>query len=203
MRNQLKAALVVEAVVLVIALVFSILYVVMGWARTSHVLDVLLIVTWVLVAVVLLFVFRSRTLVREEMVRRFYLSKDWIYNHEIGYAPIGEVVPDNDAYEFVTFAGDALGRMSYGYDLKDAPQNFEPEYLITSTVFDFHLIGEEGDPQDQGVVIDQWEGVLERIRPNGKGGHDYEEIGTYENAKELALLLDSNGVMDSIGMDAR
>jgi hypothetical protein len=93
--------------------------------------------------------------------------------------------------------------MSYGYDLKDAPQNFEPEYLITSTVFDFHLIGEEGDPQDQGVVIDQWEGVLERIRPNGKGGHDYEEIGTYENAKELALLLDSNGVMDSIGIDAR
>ena len=203
MHNQLKAAIVVEAIVLVIAFVFSILYVVMDWSRTSHVLDVLLVVVWVLVAAALLLLFRSRSHVREEMVRRFYLSHDWIYNHEIGYAPYNQIIPDGDAYEFVTFAGAALARMSYGFEVAHAPQNFEPEYLIASNVFEYHLIGDDEDPDDQGVVIDSWEGTLQRVFLNNKGAHTYEDAGSFTNAKELALLLDNCGAIDSYASDVR
>lgn len=189
MGRGLRTAIAVEAVVLVVAFAFSIAYFVMGWYRASHAPTVVLIVLWVLVAAALLFVFWARTLKREEMVRRFYLNKDWIYNHEIGYAPVAKIVPDGDAYELVTFAAESLAQMSYGFEVADPPENFKPDYLVSSSSFHFHKIeAEEGEDAD-GVVIDTWAGMLQRISHDGNG-NDPEEIGTFENAAELARLLE-------------
>ena len=204
MRNQLRAAIIVEIVVLIVAFGFSIMYVMLGWYRSSHVLDVLLVVLWVLVAAALLLVFRSRSLTREEMIRRFYLSRDWVYNHEIGYAPFSQIVPDGDSYEFVSFAGDALARMSYGFEVADAPDNFEPEFLIQSWRFSYHLIGDgEDDADEQGVVIDRWRGTLQKVELAADGSHTYTQLGSFKNAKELAMLLDGNGAFGIYAQDGR
>ena len=198
MHKQLKIALIVEAIVLVIAAGFSIFYFVMGLYHSSRVLDVLLVILWVIVAFVLLLWFRSRSFVREAMVRRFYLSHDWVYNHEIGYAPLSQIIPDGDAYEFVTFAADALAKMSYGFEVADAPTDFVPEYLITSARFECHLIGDDADPADKGVVIDRWQGALKRVKDKGNGTHEFEELGKYSGAIELAHLLEEAGAVDTM-----
>lgn len=195
MNGQLKAAIIVEAIVLAVALAFSVVYFTMGLYQSSNVLDVMLVVLWILVAVVLLVVFWSRSHVREEMVRRFYLSHDWIYNHEIGYAPLDQIMPERDAYEFVTFAADALARMSYGFEVASAPDDFQPEYLISSKSFSYHLIGNEDDPDDNSVVIDKWKGTLHSVQVNEQGGHTYTKVGDYSNAKELARLIDTNNAI--------
>lgn len=191
MRNQLKAAIAVEIVVLVIALGFSVFYVANNLYRTSHALDVLLVVLWVLVAAIGLLVFRSRTLVREEMVRRFYLSADGLYNHEIGYAPLSKLAPEHDTYELVMFAAEALAKMSYGFEVAVPPEGFEPKFMISSRTFNFHLVGDEEEPEYASVVIDQWKGVLYKVELVKSGNHSYTELGTFDNAKELARLLDN------------
>lgn len=195
MGKGLRSAIIVEAVVLVFALLFSVYYFMRGMYRPGHAMDVLLIVAWVLVAAAGLFIFWQRSLLREEMIRRFYLSKDWVYNHEIGYAPLKQVMPDGDAYGFVTFAADSLAHMSYGFEVADTPSDFVPELLISSDTFRFHLSG-DGEPDsddDASAVIDQWEGTLQLAHPDGNGGHTYTELGTYSNARELARLLEDNG----------
>lgn len=196
MHNQLKAAIMVEAAVLLVAFAFSIAYFVMGWYRSSHVLDVILVVLWILVAGVLLVVFRQRSIVREEMVRRFYLSHDWIYNHEIGYAPISKIMPDRDVYEFVTFAAESLARMSYGFEVALAPDDFNPELVISTKQFRFRLIDDEGGPADDSVVIDEWTGTLQRVIETDATPR-FEEIGAYSNAKELSRLLLNTGIIES------
>ena len=197
MHSQLKAAIIVEITVLAIAFAFSIFYFAMGLYRSSHVLDILLVVLWVLVAGILLYVFKQRSNLREEMVRRFYLSHHWMYNHEIGYAPIGEIMPDFDAYEFVAFAADALARMSYGFDVASAPDDFKPEFLISTKDFLFHLVDDEETSDEGSVVIDKWAGTFHKIETSGNGKQVYTEIGTFKNAKELSRLIESNGVIDS------
>ena len=201
MRNQMKAVIAVEIVVLVAALCFTVFYVANGLYRTSHVLDVLLVVLWVLVAAALLLVFRSRSLVREEMRRRFYLSREWIYNHEIGYTPTPKVDASDGCYSSVMYYAEALARMSYDFEVAEAPTDFEPAYLVKSTTFLFHLVGEAGDPEDRSVVIDQWEGVLQKVDRNPSGRHTYTDVGAFTNAKELARLLEGVLFADEVGQD--
>ena len=129
MRNQFRAALIVEVVVLVVALGFSIVYFGMGLYRHGAVLDVVLVLVWVLFAAVLLLVYRQRMIERERLMRRFYLSHDWAYNTEIGYAPLSRIVPDGDPYELVTFVAESLARMSYGFEVADAPEDVSPDFL--------------------------------------------------------------------------
>ena len=195
MRSQLKAAFVVEAIVLIVALVFSVVYFVMGLYKSSRTLDVLLVIVWVLVGAVLLLAYRSRLRERDKLVRRFYLSRDWMYNHEIGYAPLSQIAPDRDPYEFVTFAAEALARMSYGFEVADAPSDFSPEYMITSSQFRFHFAGEGKSPDEKSVVIDRWKGALQRVVVGPDGARKAEPIDTYANAKQLAVLLGSNEIL--------
>lgn len=191
MHQQMKAVIIVEAIVLVCALGFSIFYVANGLYRTSHLLDVTLVVLWVLVAGVFLLLFRSRENARERMVRRFYLSPEWIYNHEIGYAPLSELSSDLDMYGLVMFAADALAHMSYGFEVANAPTDFQPSFVIESEVFLFHLVGEEADPENSSVVVDQWKGTLQQVKHSSNGEQEFIEIGSFSNAKQLAELLDT------------
>ena len=191
MHQQMKAVLIVEAIVLVCALGFSIFYFANGLYRTSHLLDVTLVVLWVLVAGVLLLLFRSRENAREHLMRRFYLSPEWIYNHEIGYAPISKFSPDMDMYGLVMFAANALAHMSYGFEVANAPADFKPSFIIDSEVFLFHLVGEEDEPENASVVVDEWKGTLQQIIHSSSGEPEYVEIGSFSNAKQLAELLDT------------
>ena len=192
MGKGLKTAIAVEIVVLVVAFVFSIVYFSRGLYHTSHLHTVALVALWVLVAAALLFVFWSRSLKREEMIRRFYFNRDWIYNHEIGYAPVSQIAPDLDPYELVTFAADSLARMSYGFEVAEAPEDFNPTYLVTSSAFQYHKPyvedGDEAD-DDSSVVVDRWTGSLVRIT-DSDDENDYESVGTFTNARELARLLE-------------
>lgn len=182
MKSNLRAALLVEAVVLVAALALSVAYFVLGLHETNQFLSVVLIILWVLFAAILLFVFWSRSMTREEMVRRFYLNSQWIYNHEIGYAPIDKIVPDGDAYEFVTFAADSLARMSYGFEVADVPQDFQPEFLISSSVFRTHTIqtdddgfvSEEEAAEDVAAAAEAAEGVAANAKAAGGVAADAE-----------------------------
>ena len=119
-----------------------------------------------------------------------------MYNFEIGYAPLEEVVPDRDSYEIVMFAADALARMSYGFDVAHAPENLKPTHMLSSMSFKFHLGGENvDDDDDKSVVIDQWRGTLQSISRTESGDYTYKSVGSFTNAKELARLLDANDVL--------
>lgn len=167
------------------AIVYTALYLFLGLYRIDRWQSFLLIALWVVVVIGLFAFFRQRSLVREEMIRRYYISDSWIYNHEIGYAPLEQIVPSGNVYDFVTFAAESLAEMSYGFDVADAPDDFNPKYLVTSQKFSFHRSG-------GGIVIDQWKGKLLQIDGDGDDG---DELGTFSNAGELAVLLDERCVL--------
>ena len=169
--NQVKAALAIVAVVLVVAFAFTAYYFANGLYLRAHPLDAVLVILWVIVAAALLVVFRARALSREE------------------------VVPDRDSYEIVLFAADALARMSYGFDVAHAPEDFKPTHMLSSMIFKYHLVGEDVDDEDKSVVIDQWRGTLQKITRTESDDYSYESVGSFSNAKELARLLDANDVL--------
>ena len=194
MSKELRTAIIVEVIVLVVALVFSIVYFSQNLYQAHRLHTIALVALWVLVAAVLLFVFWTRSLKRVEMIRRFYFNEDWVYNHEIGYAPVSQIVPDRDTYELVTFAADSLAHMSYGFEVAEAPQDFRPLFLVTSTAFEVHTPYDEGGGDGNGqddapVVIDRWAGSLLRVT-DSDNEKDYKVVGTFENARELARLLE-------------
>lgn len=194
MEKNLKAAIAVQIVVLVTA--FS--FLVHSFARIGRpptMQTVLLVMAGVFIAFLLMCVVWYLTLQREVLVRRFFLSRDWVYNHEIGYAPISMVVGEAGAYDFVAFAADALAMMAYGFDVAEAPNDFEPILVIDSVVFLFHLSGDEEGEEDDGVVVDEWRGVLRRVSRRPIGKHRYATIAEFDNAGELARLLDEEGAI--------
>ena len=154
----------------------------------------------------LLSVMWYRTLQREVLVRRFFVSRDWVYNHEIGYAPVSKVIGEAGAYDFVAFAADALAMMDYGFDVAETPSNFEPTFVIDSAVFLFHLSGTDdsdpaGDDGDEGVVVDEWRGVLRRVNHRPIGKKRYTSVGEFDNAGELAHLLDEEDAFASLEVE--
>lgn len=188
MRKQTIASLVVGAALLVAAMAYTLcyayfdLYLVDRWQTT------LLVMLWAGFAAALVALFVDRSRLREEMLRRYYLSPEWVYNHEIGYARLSQAAPNGDAYEFVTFAADALIEMSYGFEVAETPNDFQPEYMVSTSVFKVRQTGD-------GAVVAQWKGALNRVvsDPNGKRGTF--ELGHFENAAELAQLLVQNEVL--------
>lgn len=200
MGKGLTVAVVIEAIVLVVAFVITAMFLLFGFGRANPVLNVLLVVLWVVVAGLLLFVFWWRSLLREEMLRQFFVADDWVYNHEIGYAPMKRIVPNGDAYRFVTFAADALAKMSYGFEVAEAPEEFHPRFLISSKEFHYHFSGgddEDGEGSD-GVVVDHWRGSLELIQSGAYDVANYIEVGEFENAWDLARLLEDNGAFGEL-----
>ena len=188
MRKYLKSALLVEALVLVAAGVFFVIFLVSGIGHDQPVLNVAIVLAGVVAVWLLMAVLIRRTLLREALVRRFYVSPDWIYNHEIGYAPLRRVIPDGNVYDLVFFAAEALAHMSYGFEVADAPASFEPRYIIESNVFLFHATDDPDDP-DGGVVVDAWQGMLRQVIDPDAGEAGLRDIAHFSNAGELARLL--------------
>jgi hypothetical protein len=167
----------------------------MGWNGPYPQLQTVMVVLWIAAAVTLFGLFQARSHKRQELVRRFFLSPDWAYNHEIGYVPLSEIV-HNKPYDFVLFAGNVLAKMSYGYTVAEAPKDFTPTFLITSSKFSFHLMGESRDPDEGGVVIDKWSGEVFRVERTEVGELSYSHIEDFSNPRDLAIILDMNGAFD-------
>ena len=204
MGRGLKFAIFVQIVLLVGAVMFLLAYPYVGLGRALTMESLLLSLTIVAVIGGLSALLWKHTLLREALVRRFYISPDWIHNHEIGYAPLRQIVPDGDAYDFVTFAAEALARMSYGFEVATPPEVFEPQLVIDSYVFHFHTTGQD-DPdapgEEDGVVVDEWQGVLRRVDDLDKGDKGLSELCRFNNAGELARLLDDYTAL-TLGSDA-
>ena len=78
MGKGVRIGIIVEAIVLVAAIILSLAYFRMGLFRSDKGFDIWLLIVWVLVAAILLFILWSRSLTREELVRRFYLSDEGV-----------------------------------------------------------------------------------------------------------------------------
>ena len=148
MGKGVRIGIIVEAIVLVAAIILSLAYFRMGLFRSDKGFDIWLLIVWVLVAAILLFILWSRSLTREE-----------------------------------------LTTMSYGFEVADVPDDFRPKFIISTNSFQFHNSGED---DDGGAVIDQWKGSLTRVGVPGDEA-SYTDLGSYENVRELARLLEDNG----------
>ena len=185
MRKQAFASLVLGIILLVAALAYTICYAYFHLYVIDHWRNIVVIVLWALAAAVLAIAFVERSHTREELIRRYYLSPEWIYNYEIGYARLSQAVPSGDAYEFVSFAADSLVEMSYGFEVAEAPTDFEPEFMVSTTTFKVRHTGD-------GAVVSVWKGSLHRVVSDADGNRGTYEIGSFENAAELARLLEQN-----------
>lgn len=188
MRRQSIASLVIGVVVLAAAIAYTLSYAYFHLYVIDHWRNILVVALWAVAAAALAIWFVQRSREREELIRRYYLSHDWVYNHEIGYARIAQAIPDGDAYEFVTFAADSLVEMSYGFDVAEAPEDFEPEFMVSTTTFQVRHTGD-------GAVVSQWKGSLHRVVSDSDGQRGTYEIGAFGNAAELAQLLEQNGAI--------
>lgn len=188
MGKGLKSAIAAQALVLGAAMLFLLAFLRWGIGRDQAFLNVSLVFVTVLTCALLLAVLWRHTLLREALVRRFYVSSDWIYNHEIGYAPLTRIAAHDNAFAFVVFAADALAHMSYGFDVAEAPASFAPRFVIDSRIFLFH----EGD-EDGGIVIDEWRGILRRVVDTSRGERGLTDLATFDDAGKLALLLERHG----------
>ena len=188
MEKSLRQAVLVQALLLAASLLFLVAFFRFGLGRDHALLNIALVLLGIVAGGLLLVLLWRRTLEREMLVRRFFVSPTWIYNHEIGFAPLAQVVPDGDVYAFVTFAANALARMSYGFEVAETPDPFEPQFLIDSRVFLFHTSGDA----DEGVVIDEWQGTLSRMSPAGST-EEPAKLADFEDAGALARLLEAFG----------
>ena len=185
MRKQSIAGLVIVILLLLAAIIYTLCYAYFRLFVIDHWRNILVLVLWAAVAVVAVAWFVNSSKTREELLRRYYLSHEWVYNHEIGYARLSQAVPDGDAYEFVSFAADSLVEMSYGFDVAEAPDNFEPEFMVSTTNFQVRRTGD-------GAVVSRWQGSLHRVVSDPNGTRGTYEIAEFKNAAELAQLLEQN-----------
>lgn len=202
MGKGLRQAIALEAAVLACAVAFLLLFLRTRLGHGHPVLNLVLVALGVILAGLLLAALWRRTLERERMVRRFYVSDHWIYNHEIGFAPMERIAAGGDAFGFVTFAADALARMSYGFEVANPPSEFSPTLVIDSPVFLFHEYDDEGDGEDgevdRSVVVDEWAGLLRSIPHDARSARDFTDLGEFGNAAQLARLLEDNGAFDAV-----
>lgn len=162
-----------------------------GVQRVDKGMNLLLIVLGVAVAAIAIDFLQGRARNREKIIQRFYFSSDGIYNYEIGYAPFERVNETEDALQFATFAAVSLVNMSYGFDVVEPPEDFKPEFILTTEKLKFHRVDNE---EDGAVVIDVWQGKLLRMETPGDETKT-EVVGAYKNARELAYLLEEHGNM--------
>ncbi|GEM_PF-2897847 len=188
MKGHNRTHVVVGIIALVVIAGLLVVYFSFGVFRGDRGINLLLMLLWVVLVILMIVVLQRRVLKREEIVRRFYLSKDGIYNNEMGYALFPHVDRGDDMLQFVLFAANSLVEMSYGFKMADPPDDFQPTLIITTEKLRFHR--PEG-VEEGGAVIDEWKGTLLRIVTPGDEG-SYELLGTYGNARELAFLLEEH-----------
>jgi len=185
MGRRVRVYAIIGIVLLAVIAVMLILYFGLGIFLFDNMVNFWLMILLAAVVAAAVFVIHYRVLTRERMIRRLYLSDEGLYNFEIGYTPISRIEGGEDAFQLVLFAATSLVEMSYGFEVADLPDDFEPTLMISTDNLRFHRVtGEDG-----GAVIDQWKGSLQRISSLDEAG-SHEKLGSFGNARELALLIE-------------
>ena len=186
MKGHNRTHVVVGIIALVVIAGLLVVYFSFGVFRGDRGINLLLMLLWVVLVILMIVVLQRRVLKREEIVRRFYLSKDGIYNNEMGYALFPHVDRGDDMLQFVLFAANSLVEMSYGFEVAETPEDFEPTLMVSTTTFKVRRTGD-------GAVVSQWKGSLHRVVSDREGHRGTYEIAPFSNAAELAQLLEDNG----------
>lgn len=87
-----------------------------------------------IIAVLLVLAWRKE-LVREEYLRKFYLSGDTLFNFELGAKPMADTLYSKDAADLVNYLESALGKLSYDNAPLNPPVDFVPTYCVSSDCF--------------------------------------------------------------------
>ena len=190
MGKHIRIGTIVGAVLLVAIVALTIAYVGFGVFKGTNHFIIWLLLGWAVLIAVLSFVLYHRSSTREEIIRRFYLSDEGVFNYELGYASYDQAVDQNEAAQFVAFAVDSLASMSYGFETTEPPEDFTPKYVITTNTLLYHW---PNNDKESVVVIDRWEGKLLRVvTPDDESS--YETIGSFRNGRELASLLEKQDI---------
>ena len=187
MRKRIHAYLVIGIVFCVAIIALALLYFVFDLFAVDRGAVILLLFLFALAVTFIVSALRRQSRMREEMVRRFYLSPAGIYNYEIGFAPRSRITGGDDSLTLAVFMVDSLAKMSYGFEVAELPGDFQPQLLVDTEELLFHQLENE----DGGTVVDSWKGLLYQVDESGDED-SYEELGAFDNARSLAFLLEEN-----------
>ena len=115
--------------------------------------------------------------VREEYLRKFYLSGDTLFNFELGAKSIAGTLYTKDAPGLVNYLESALAGLTYDCCPLNPPTDFAPTYCVSSKRFKAGKPGEE------------WRGNLQRIQQHEDGHRTYVNIAAFQNASELEQAI--------------
>ena len=173
-----RGGIIVGVAVLVAAIVYSTLYFQQGLFRyESDGTSIILVLAWTLVVAVLLVLLWQRMLVREEYLRKFYLSDATLFNFELGAVSRAEALDTQDADGLVSYLRKSLAGLSYEGSPLDPPDGFSPTLCVSTRRF------------SQGKNGEDWRGSVQRVKQRDDGHRTFVEIATFENAAELTQAL--------------
>ena len=180
MGKEIRGGIVVGVAVLVAAIAYSTVYFQQGFIRFDQGgSSVMLVLLWTLVVAVLLVVLWQRMLVREEYLRKFYLSSEAVFNFELGCKPLSEVLTSQDSDGLVAYLRTGIAGLTYENAPLNPPDGFKPTLCVSTRRFNKGSGGEE------------WLGSLQRIQQRDDGHRTFVEVATFANADELKRALDT------------
>jgi hypothetical protein len=171
----------VGVAVLVAAMVYSVLYFQNGLFRfESGGISIVLVLVWTAVVAVLLVVLWQRMLVREEYLRKFYVSDDTLFNFELGAVSRAEALPSNDPQGLVAYMRSAIAGLRYEGSPATPPEDFHPALCVST-----NRVGKNAEDKD-------WSGVVQSIQQREDGHRTYVEVASFQNADELVHALEKH-----------
>ena len=180
MGKGIRGGIIVGAAVLVAAIGYSAMYFQRGLIRFEHDgFSIILVLVWTLVVAVLLVVLWNRMLVREEYLRKFYLSDTQLFNFELGALPLESAVPQHDADGLVEYLRTAIPKLTYDVSPLDPPADFKPTLCVSTRRYTSKDSNED------------WRGSVQRVQQHDDGRRTFVELATFENAGELKQALES------------
>ena len=140
-------------------------------------LVVVIILACACVIAVLLVAAWRKEQVREEYLRKFYLSGDTLFNFELGAKPIAGTLYAKDASGLVNYLESALVGLTYECCLLNPPADFVPTYCVSSDCFKTDKPAKE------------WSGSLQRVQQHEDVHRTYVNIAAFQNASELEQAI--------------
>jgi len=174
----IRAGIVVGAAVLVVAIVYSTLYFQRGLFRFENGgLSIILVLVWALVVAVLLIALWQRMLVREEYLRRFYISDETLFNFELGAVARSAALPAQDTNGLMEYLRDSLAKLTYDGSPLEPPEGFTPTYCVSTRRI---------APNKPG---NDWRGSIQRIQQRDDGRRTFVEVAAFDNDEQLREAL--------------
>lgn len=182
MGKGIRGGIIVGVAVLVAAIGYSVLYFQHDLIRYEHSgLSIVLVLVWALVVAVLLLVLWHRMLVREEYLRKFYLSAETLFNFELGAVQIVEAISPRTADALAEYLRVSLLKLTYEGSPLTPPEDFVPTLCVSTQRFS---AGGEGK---------DWHGVLQRVVQREDGHRTFVEIAAFDSIDELKRILKDTG----------